>query len=41
MPGIGLTFTMFAMTVENLGNAEQRDKWMPMIKNLDILGCYA
>ena len=32
---------MFRMSVENLANDAQKAKWMPQIKNLDILGCYA
>lgn len=41
LPGIGLTISMFRLSVENLANEEQRAKWLPMIQNLDILGCYA
>ena len=41
MPGIGLTVTMFRLSVENLANEEQRARWLPRIKNVDILGCYA
>lgn len=32
---------MFRVSVENLANEEQRARWLPLIKNLDILGCYA
>ena len=41
LPGVGLTITMFRTSVENLASAEQKAKWLPQIKNLDILGCYA
>lgn len=41
LPGIGLTITMFRLSVENLSSPEQKAKWLPMIQNLDILGCYA
>ena len=32
---------MFRMSVENLANEAQQAKWLPQIKDLDILGCYA
>lgn len=32
---------MFRISVDNLANEEQRARWLPLIKNLDILGCYA
>jgi len=32
---------MFRMSIENLSNEEQRARWLPKIKNVDILGCYA
>lgn len=38
---IGLHLTMFRLSVENLANEEQRAKWLPMIKDLDFIGCYA
>ena len=41
LPGVGLTISMFQMSIENLSNEEQLARWMPQIKNLDILGCYA
>ena len=41
LPGIGLTISMFRLSVENLASAEQKAKWLPLIQNLDILGCYA
>jgi len=41
MPGVGLTVSMFRVSVENLASAEQKAKWLPQIQNLDILGCYA
>lgn len=41
LPGIGLTVSMFRLSVENLANAEQIARWLPQIQNLNILGCYA
>ena len=41
LPGIGLTVSMFRVSVENLANEEQKSRWLPLIKNVDILGCYA
>ena len=41
LPGIGLTVSMFRLSVENLSNEEQKARWLPLIQNLDILGCYA
>lgn len=41
MPGIGLTISMFRLSVENLSNEEQKAYWMPKIRNLDLFGCYA
>lgn len=41
LPGVGLTISMFRLSVENLGSEAQKAKWLPMIRNLDILGCYA
>ena len=41
MPGVGLTISMFRVSVENLASEEQKARWMPQIHNLDILGCYA
>jgi len=29
LPGVGLTVSMFRMSIENLGNAEQVAKWLP------------
>ena len=37
---IGLHLTMFYESVKNLGDDDQVKKWVPLIKNLDILGCY-
>ena len=31
MPGVGLTISMFRMSVENLANEEQKARWMPKI----------
>lgn len=41
LPGIGLQLTMFMLSVENLSNEEQKKRWLPGIKNVDFLGCYA
>jgi len=32
---------MFRITIENLANEEQKKYWMPLIENVDIVGCYA
>ena len=32
---------MFRLSVENLANEEQKARWVPMIKNADLFGCYA
>ena len=32
---------MFMLSVENLSNEEQKARWLPQIRNIDILGCYA
>ena len=36
-----LHMTMFRLSIENLANEEQTAYWMPKIKNIDIIGCYA
>jgi len=41
MPGISLTLSMFRVSIENFGSAEQIAKWVPKIQNLDIFGAYA
>lgn len=41
LPGIGLQISMFWLSVENLSNEEQKARWMPGIRNIDFLGCYA
>ena len=41
MPGIGLTVSMFRVSVENLASQEQKAKWLPEIQNLNLFGCYA
>jgi acyl-CoA oxidase len=41
MPGLGLHISMFSLSVHYLSNAEQKARWMPMCKNLNIIGCYA
>lgn len=40
-PPIGLHYTMFTESVQNLASDEQVKEWMPKIQNADILGCYA
>jgi len=37
----GLTYSMFYLAIENLGDDEQAKKWMPLIRDLKMLGCYA
>lgn len=37
-PPIELHFSMFAHSVTNFGTDEQKAKWEPMIKRLDIIG---
>ena len=32
---------MFLATVSNLATEEQRKKWLPLIQNPNIIGCYA
>ena len=32
---------MFMPTIEGQGTQEQKDKWLPLAANYDILGCYA
>lgn len=41
LPGVGLHYSMFYLSVQLLANPEQLKKWMPLIQNLRILGCYA
>ena len=36
-----LHFDMFTTSVDIFSNEEQRSKWMPLVRNMDILGCYA
>jgi len=31
LPGIGLTVSMFRLSVENLSNEEQKARWLPLI----------
>jgi hypothetical protein len=40
-PGISLSLSMFMITVQNMANQEQRERWLPLIRNCNILGCYA
>lgn len=37
----GLSVSMFYTTIQNLGTDEQANKWLPSVRNLRILGCYA
>lgn len=32
---------MFILAIEQLGDEEQIAKWIPMIKGLKMIGCYA
>ena len=32
---------MFVPTIEKQGTASQRDKWLPLTKNLEVIGTYA
>ena len=32
---------MFVPTIEKQGTAAQRDKWIPLSKNLEVIGTYA
>jgi len=41
MPGVGLHLSMFSLSVHYLSNQEQKNRWMPMCRNLQILGSYA
>ena len=41
LPGVGLHYTMFQMSVMNLSSEDQKKRWMPDIRNHKILGCYA
>ena len=36
-----LTFNMFFSTINNLGDKEQIEKWIPMVKQMRMTGCYA
>lgn len=36
-----MNLTMFMQTIETLGDKEQVDKWLPMIRDLKMIGCYA
>jgi len=38
---VGISLSMFQLTVLNMANDEQRKRWADKIKNLDIIGCYA
>ena len=40
-PPIGLHLGMFVDNIEDLADDEQRKKWLPLARNLDIIGCYA
>jgi len=32
---------MFTKSINFLSNQEQKDRWIPLINNLNMLGCYA
>eukprot|EP00347_Sterkiella_histriomuscorum_P006528 403352422 len=38
---LGLSMTMFMTCIESLADDEQRNKWLPLIKDIKIIGCYA
>jgi len=37
----GLTMSMFSLSIRELGDDEQVAKWLPQIKQLKMIGCYA
>ena len=41
LPGLGLNYSMFMMTVQIMANEEQRARWLEKIRHCDIFGCYA
>jgi hypothetical protein len=41
IPPIGLHYSMFNMCIANFCNEEQKKKWMPLVRDLKILGTYA
>ena len=38
---VGVHYFMFYITISALASKEQFEFWIPKIKNLDIIGCYA
>jgi acyl-CoA oxidase len=36
-----LNYTMFLLTIQNMCNDEQRAKWEPLCKNMNVMGTYA
>ena len=38
---MGMHLSMFKDTIRFFANDEQYTKWMPLVENLDIHGCYA
>jgi acyl-CoA oxidase len=38
---VALSYSMFYLAIDSLGNDEQRKKWMPLIQKFRINGCYA
>lgn len=40
-PGVGLTTSMFGLSLTVLSNEEQKKKWVPLVQNAKIWGCYA
>ena len=41
LPGVGLHIQMFWLSVVNLASEEQKARWMPEMRQLNMLGCYA
>jgi hypothetical protein len=38
---LGLQYTMFYMSMDKFCNEEQHKKWMPLVQQMRIWGCYA
>ena len=38
---LGIQHLMFIPTISGQGTQEQKDKWLPLANNYDIIGCYA
>ena len=41
LPGLGLHSSMYWLSLENLADEEQKAKWMPQVRQVNHLGCYA